>query len=224
MKLVMPYCHKDYNVAFYAVDVLLRRTNINPEDIVLYGSQRAPRAPKELRKRIGKALQSQRDSTSYPLGPNEMIAAFFGLVMGQDLGDTYFLAEPDGFPTAPDFMERIEAEHTRMNAKVSGSMVDWLQPHHLNGNVVINREFIIENPVLARPVIEAWDVHHAELLHLHGRRNKEVHNARRDLVHYPLSWWWRQTVDGHRPAWVHGFQGFAMWEQIDRGLMDADSR
>jgi len=218
MKVVMTYCHKDWNVAFAAVKVLLARTLVPAGKLVLYGSEHAP-GP---RKDIGDVeyLKSTGDPAHYPLGSNVMFAGLMAHAVNSGWDEPVFMVEPDGFPTRPDWYERVLGAHLEVGTHVSGSWIDWVEPKHYNGNMVIDPDLVRVYPCLARPTYTSWDCFHAELLGKLGANNVEIVNPRRDLMWYPSEWWWNgghKERPEHVPAWVHGYQGFGMWERIAKG-------
>lgn len=209
MKVILSYSHKDYNLAWYAASVMLAHTDMKPENLVLYASKKAPLPPKAL---SGIAtLQCEGDNERYPLGPNIMVASLFQSVAMGHFGERVFLIEPDGFPTCKDWYNKVLKAHLDTNAWVSGFLVHWVNPIHYNGNLVIEAEYVKQNPCLARPVLDAWDCHHAELLVRGGAINPEIVSPQRLIQSYPTKWWKQ-----HKAAWVHGCQNFQMWEDIER--------
>lgn len=211
MKVVLTYSHKDWNLAFFATSQLLNKTSIKGENLVLYGSRYAPEPPKQLHGVGITYIKCKDDKAVYPLGPNLMFANLMRLLSQNLIGERIFMIEPDGFPTCRDWYKKVLKAHLDTNAWCSGSFVDWVEPNHYNGNMVIEAQFARDNPCLGRPVIEAWDCHHAELIRNAGANNAEIHNAKRDLILYPTKWW-----EQHKQAWVHGCQNYQMWERIKR--------
>jgi len=212
MNVVMPYCHKDYNLAFYAASVIRHRTDCPMDNFYLYGSQYAPAPPKELRV---KYLKCTNDKIDYPMGPNYMFAGLMNMLADGKLGDLVFSAEPDGFPTCKDWYQRVWDGHKKAKRMVSGSLVDWVEPPHINGNAVFDAKFAKSYPVLQRPTVMAWDCHHAELILENGNLNKEILNPRRNVSSYHTGWWFSHKVNGKTPAWIHGCQSFQCWEKIE---------
>ena len=217
MRVVLSYSHKDWNLAFELARVLFERTDVPRDKVVLYGSQHAPRPTKGISLGGVKYVRCEDDSATYPLGPNQMFAGIMAHAFRQGWHEPMFLIEGDGFPTCVDWYERVKGEHESLGVHVSGSKVDWVDPVHYNGNLVIHPDLVSMYPCLGRVVYQSWDCFHAETLIKHGGDNKEILNARRHMLYYPVKWWWEQKQkDGHRPAWVHGCQSFQMVEHIER--------
>lgn len=213
MKVLLSYSVKDYNLAFYAVETMLNKTDVNASDVFLYGSQHAPLPDKNLQDSIGGTIQCTGDSNHYPLGANQMFTGAMRLMQKWD--EPTFLCESDGFPTCSDWQSRIEEAHKELGTLCSGSWVGWVNPKHFNGNMVVHPDCLKLHPCLGRVTYEAWDCFHAEFFLNNGAANKEILNARRKMRSYPSKWWDDLTqADGHRPAWIHGCQTFQMWERI----------
>ena len=216
MKVVMPYNPKDYSLAVSAAVVLVKLTEMKAENLYLYGSAEAPEIPGKLREMGIGYIRSAKDSDKYPLGPNRM---FSGLMeaLEDKWREPVFLAEADGFPTCRDWYERVKLAHEQTTALCSGSWVGWTTPGHYNGNMVIDPKLVKVCPYLKRSVETAWDVHYAEVFEKYGAPNKEIHNPRRYNVYYPTKFFWEQKgPGGYRPAWIHGCQGFGVYEKIER--------
>jgi len=212
MICVMPYSRWDANLAFYAADVLLRKTNIPKDKLILYGGEGAPDVPKGMGLMY---IKSMNDADTHPLGPNIMFAGLMKIAQ-KKFREPLFLCEADGFPTTPDWYERVKAAHEATGMMVSGSLVDWVKPVHFNGNLVIDTRIVKKYPWLARQVVMAWDCFHSEILMGNGADNGEILNARRTFRSYPTDWWFNLKKNGKTPAWIHGCQNFQCWERIDK--------
>lgn len=224
MLIVLSYCHRDYLAAMKLAEFLGRKTDLRGHEFMFYGSSGA-RGP------AGEAVQwlngadrlhvwrSPKDVQEYPLGPNMMVANFREQMVkfGEEvIPDTIFLIESDAFPTCRDWAHRVERAHADMELAVSGQWVDWSEPNHVNGSLVMGRDALADNAVLGRPVLTAWDVHHAELLAPFGAKhdNPEVMLARKAETYMPNEWWRALKKNGKTPAWIHGCRGFAMIEYL----------
>lgn len=212
MIVIMSYSHKDYNLAFYAAEMLLRKTEFPGDKFLLYGSEAAPKPPMDLGIPY---IKSEKDSNKYPAGPNLMFSGLMSLAE-KKFNDPLFLCEPDGFPTCTDWYERVKEAHSATGKHVSGSLVSWVDPPHLNGNLVIEPAIIRRYPWLKRPVVQAWDCFHAEILLDEGADNAEILNAYRGMLSYPTEWWFGHEKNGRTPAWIHGCQSYQAWEHIAR--------
>jgi len=223
MICVLSYSAKDYNLAFSAAGILLGKTDINPKRLWLYGSLYAPSPPQHLSEHIGRYIQPSKDEPGYPMGPNTMFAELMSRVKKEKIDEPLFLMESDGFVTCRDWYDRVLAAHSATGKLVSGAMVDWVEPEHLNGNMVCDPKVAYMDARLARCVVDAWDCHHAEFFLQIGADNAEIHNPRRKVAYYPTKWWLGQTKRGIKPAYVHGCQNFQVWEHIDEYGVDRDS-
>ena len=215
MKVVLSYSRKDYNLAWYAIKVLLKHTDVPRDKLVLYGSEFAPQVPKDIENENIELMRSARDADKYPLGPNAMFAGLVSHIA--DWNEPVFMCEPDGFPTCRDWYRKVRDAHVATNKLASGSWIDWVKPKHLNGNMVIEPYISEIHPCLGRVTYEAWDVFHAEFLAKYGGINHEILNPRRVTVLNHTGFWLKQRLpSGHRPAWIHGCQNFQMWEYINK--------
>lgn len=219
MKVVLSYSAKDYNLAFSAASLLLEKTTMPPEKLIMYGSNYGPPPPERLMKHIGRYIQPFEDAPKYPLGPNMMAAYLFTLMQKEAWDEPVFMCEPDGFPLCEDWYDRVKDEHERLGTLVSGSWVGWVDPPHYNGNMIVHPKLADLHPCLKRVTYEAWDVFHAEFFASVGAHNKEIHNPRRTIPYYPTKWYFAQTTDeGYKPSWIHGCQNFQAWEKIEKGF------
>lgn len=221
MKAVLTYSHKDYNLAWYAAKVLLKQTKFPLDKLILYGSEESPQLPAELQNSGLGTLRSANDSKKYPLGPNAMFAGLMKYARDQQWEEPIFMFEADGFPTCENWYDRVMAAHANTRRLASGSFVDWVDPPHLNGNMVIDPLAIDINPSLARITYEAWDVFHAEFFAKYGAFNREILNPRRKTPYNHTGFWMKQKYGEHRPAWIHGCQNFQMWEKINNEGFDS---
>ena len=83
MNVIVPYSAKDYNLAFSAVSIMISKTNVPPEKIIMYGSRYAPEPSDMLMGLIGRYMQPAEDHSQYPLGPNFMMANLFKQVLAE---------------------------------------------------------------------------------------------------------------------------------------------
>ena len=225
MTIILSYCHRDYSAAFTMARLLARKTDLRGHRFMFYASMHAPLPSKEPEDGpwgFGcpvDVLQCDGDPYGYPAGPNYQFAGLAKTVLGGKFpGDEerICLIESDSFPTRGDWADVLVDAHLATGKRVSGSLVDWIDPVHINGSLVIDRSMIEDYPVLGRPVIEAWDVHHAELLLSEGADNPEIMLARKEETYMPTDWWWGLEKEGKQPAWVHGIRGFAMLDRLER--------
>lgn len=220
MKVIMPYSHKDYNLAFYAAKVLLKYTNIDPDKFYLYGSQYAPNPSAILSRQAGtdiNFIKSDYDAMGHPSGPNYMFAGLMNIVEKEfDKDEPIFLAEPDGFPTTKDWYDRVKTAHEACETFISGAVIDWLEDlNHINGNLVLHPKMLELYPWMKRTTVMAWDCFHKEIIMANGADNPEIHNPKRDKTAYPTSWWFSQQKAGKTPAWIHGCQTFQCYETLE---------
>lgn len=220
MNVVIPYCHKDANIAWTMAELLCLKTEVDGSNIYLYQSQHVPHdPPKELNEVYGiNLIKCEGDPAEYPAGPNYQFAALARKIANGELGETVFLAEPDGFPTRADWYESVKLAHEATGALCSGAWVGWTVPPtwpggipHYNGNMVITRELCQKYEVLSRPVVGPWDVHHGQLLASVGAHNCQIVNPFRHQDYYHTDWWFN-----NREAWVHGCNGFQCWDRIEK--------
>lgn len=223
MKVVLSYSAKDYNLAFSAANLLVDKTDMPREKLIMHGSLYAPDPGERLTEKIGRFLQPASDRAEYPLGPNMMIAHLFKRMREEGWDEPVFLCEPDGFPTRKDWYSAILEAHNSTGKLCSGSWVGWVDPPHYNGNMVVDPVIVKMNPSLTRVCWEAWDVFHAEFFEQIGASNVEIHNPRRKIAYYPTKWYYGQAKDGKIPAWIHGCQNFQCWERIEREGFGDDS-
>jgi hypothetical protein len=221
MKIVMSYCWKDRALAVSAAALLATKTRIPEGKLWLYGSAHADAPPPEVLALGVGYIQSAKDAQAYPLGPNYMFANLMALMERERWDEPVFMCEPDGFPTCEDWYERVLTGHVESSALASGQWVDWVAPHHYNGNMVLSSPILKAIPALQRPVIMAWDCHWAEAIAQYGAVNHEIVSPRKDARIYPLTFFWDcRNARGERPAWVHGVQHFSAWERIaEKGFL-----
>ncbi len=217
-KIVLTYCNKDYLLAFYAARMLIRKTEINGSNLLFYRSRFAIDPPKEFQERYKSGtIICQTDKKDYPAGTNHMFAKLMGLYREGKLDcERLILLEPDSYPTKYNWASRILSEHEQGGKPVSGSLVDWGNnkvtfPDHINGNLIIDRSFVLDNPVLCRETIMPWDTFHAELILNNASVNKELLNIRRHTEQYPTAFWATQKA-----AWCHGCQNFQMYDYMNQ--------
>jgi hypothetical protein len=224
MTIILSYCHKDSTAAMALARLLATRTNMTAHELVLYASSTAKLPSQKLIDDLEATalklavIQCTNDAADYPLGPNLQVAGLFTKLQSGDFKTqkTLMLIEPDGFPRCADWADRIQAAHDTAGRAVSGHYIHWVDPKHYNGNLCIDREFIEATPVLRRPVITAWDCHHAELLAENGAENPEIYLPRHPEPHMPTDYWLTTRKNGHLSAYVHGSAGFAVIEHITR--------
>jgi len=226
MTIILSYCHKDASAAFALARLIATRTDMEAHELILYSSQHAPLPTLELVEELKAhmklaVMRCDNDTKDYPLGANLMFAGLMTIIAGGfEVQDTIFLAEADAFPTSADWANRIEAAHGKFESAVSGHWIDWVEPNHYNGNMVLDREFILRTPVLRRPVFVAWDCHHAEWLAEIGAGplsdNPEILLPQKPEPNMPAEWWFAQRKNGKRPSYIHGQSGFAIIDRLQR--------
>jgi hypothetical protein len=194
---------------------MLDKTNVPVARLYAHGSNSAPPLPPDLQAAGITYIKCMNKDGEHPIGPNTMFAAILHYFAAKGYDGPLFLCEPDGFPRCADWYARVLGSHVDTGKNVSGSWIGWVDPVHYNGNLVIETRMLKLYPWIGRVVVDAWDCFHAELFATEGAPNPNIVNPRRQVVHYPLSWW--HTVvnaQGKVPAWVHGCQSFAAWEHI----------
>lgn len=223
MTVVIPYCHKDAEAAFSLASIILNQCDLKRHSLMLYAADKDCTPPVGMFPPEVVSFHLSGAAMTHPQGPNDMFAMFCRLVhTGRFEVPRWFFAEADSFPTCANAVNRVEDAHVQAGTLVSGCHVDWLDgkidtPHHLNGNLVMDREMVMRNPVLCRRVIGAWDCHHAELIMANGADNREIWlPLRKDVI--KTTDWWMNSVrpDGHKPAWIHGCRGMACLDRITR--------
>ena len=75
MNVVMSYCVKDYNLAFYALRVMLDKTNVPVARLYAHGSNSAPPLPPDLQAAGITYIKCMNKDGEHPIGPNTMFAA-----------------------------------------------------------------------------------------------------------------------------------------------------
>ena len=89
--------------------------------------------------------------------------------MGSQWRVVFFADGGDGAPLHRDWADMVLEDHARTEAvglQVTGALRDCRGTRHVNGNLVVSREFLEEHPELAvvPAVCQEWDVHHAGLI------------------------------------------------------------
>jgi hypothetical protein len=220
----MSYSHKDWNLAYYALKVLIKHTDFPVRKFVLYASEGAPVTPKEFNDMGVELMRCGTDSAQYPLGPNSMFANLMKHAADR-WQEPIFMCEPDGFPTCRNWYERIRDAHNATKRLASGSWIDWVNPPHFNGNMVVDPMAPQIHPCLTRITFEAWDVFHAEFFAKYGAVNPEIYNPHRPTKFLHTGFWKKQALpNGYKPAWIHGCQSFQMWEHINQNGFEDDAK
>lgn len=180
-------------------------------------------------RKIGRAFNQtwtwrcDRKGEAWPDGCNQMAYGTYGYFVERNRGNRWdyeglWLMESDSIPMVPDVIARVAQEWRECVRKGQHVLGYWVcddnGPDHVNGNMVIHRDFIQFCPQFGSLKTDAgWDVvHKKELLH-HSMPSRlifsDYHCRVQDCfdLFAPRPWHYKHPYEDEKwanPAWLHG--------------------
>jgi len=131
------------------------------------------------------AIQSRREGVGHPHGCNELWSGTMDQLScawaaGNMTASSVFTIEADGLPMSPDWIDRLQRDHTRtMEAgkRITGPLMGW-PVRHINGSLIAHLSMWGDRLSLHRtPSNHAWDIFHAVALMAEARPTSLIKNV-----------------------------------------------